>query len=245
MLQAIRSWKGSADTLVERVGNDTKQAVDRQATQSAAHDRRAKERELYQQRKEAGLCTRCGDPASDDSLCSTCGPALREQIAASTRKLRRLRRRRDQCARCGKPSPDRYECLVCLTKLGRLPKSAHTNPTVDQRKGQWVERMEQSPDGVPRIRRRFVGQTKRGRRSIADLDRDDLGEARRELEIGMDGLAAAAAPSTQQLPRVQRDDVRNEALSKLVAAGRWITEVLKRHGYEIPTVIADDEDSDE
>jgi hypothetical protein len=102
--------------------------------------------------------------------------------------------------------------------------------------------MESSPDGVMRARRRFVGQTKRGRRSITDLDREDLAEARRELEVGTDGLAAADGPALQQLPKIQRDDVKAQALAKLVSAGRWIVEVVKRHGYEVPFEIVEDEE---
>jgi hypothetical protein len=105
-------------------------------------------------------------------------------------------------------------------------------------------RLEQSPDGVPRFRRRFVGG-KKGRRPIAEIDAKDLREAARALKLGTGTLASSATTAVQALPRIQREDVKNRALAALVRSARWTLEVIKRHGYEVPWVTFDETDDEE
>ncbi len=220
-----RSYEISHATVGVKVGRSN-QTVDQLRAARRQH-----ERDVYQARKEQGLCTRCGLPASDDQLCGDCASRLRPMIAASVQRLRRQRRKRKQCARCGERSPDRYECLKCLLKLGRMPKSAmpaHGKPTVDPATG-FQDRVEQSPDGKLRARRRFVGQGKRGRQSGAQLDNQDLDDAKSCMDHGVYALEYFRTDAVQVMPKVQREDVKAAAIAKLKQAQRWLGEVIDRN----------------
>ena len=81
-----------------------------------------------------------------------------------------------------------------------------------------------------------------------DLDNEDIASTKRALDLAVDALgdyrAAKAAPSSVRIPRVQLDDLERQSMARFVEAGRWITEVIKRHGYEIPILIVDDDEDD-
>lgn len=79
-------------------------------------DARRRMRDFYQGRKEAGLCTDCGEPADSGVYCSGC--------AEHRRQLSRDRRIRyyeqGLCRHCGKPKSDkRTHCERCLAKFRR------------------------------------------------------------------------------------------------------------------------------
>lgn len=206
----------------------------------------------YESRKERGVCTYYGCVERADEDCLLC-PAhrrlQRERNRKSMARLRKTRREKSQCVFCGEKLtssdlPARRaktaSCKACRIKRDRF-RSAVVDSDVDRPDvGRWVERIEQSPDGVPRARRRFVGSGKRGRKSIESMDSEDLEAALRSLSQGTKGLAFARSQEVAQLPKVQRDDVKAQALAKLVSAGRWIVEVVKRHGYEIPIMVVDE-----
>lgn len=215
---AIRSFQGSGDTLslVEGVNSDVNK------------------------------CDRCDKPADGEASPDLCTEHRKDQRRRQRESMQRKRDEWDaagKCTRCGGVRfRDRKWCRMCLLGRGLVDPSVLNN---DVNNGRWAEVVEQSPDGVPRARRRFAGQGKRGRRSIESMDTEDLAEAFRDLSHGIDGMKHAASDEVQQKPKIQRDDVKDQALAKLVSAGRWIVEVIKRHGYEIPFDVAVDEGNED
>lgn len=88
----------------------------------------------------------------------------------------------------------------------------------------WVLRMEQSPDGKPRLRRRWRGGGKRGRASTETLDQRDLSLAIKELVLAREVLAAANAMPHGMARRAQREIV----LDHIGLAGRLMDNVRRR-----------------
>ena len=91
--------------------------------------RQAAERELYNARRAAGLCTRCGGPVFDGL--SRCGPCAAideasrspERKNAASRRLYAARRARGLCTACGAPSQGASRCQPCAD--GSYERSQH------------------------------------------------------------------------------------------------------------------------
>lgn len=198
----------------------------------------------YEQHLIDGVCTRCGkEPArrdKDGDIISNLGKRCHEKVKAYQRKYAKKRRkqwkRKKKCRRCGKKRvPGSWGCAACLIELGRLskrgrPKKTVVDPHVDQSGDSgWDDRLEQSPDGKLRTRRRFHGQGKRGRQSGSQLDHQALYDALHCIGEGERGLEKFRSPEVQAMGKVSREDARAAAVDKLRQAQRWIDEVIDRH----------------
>lgn len=188
----------------------------------------------YERRKLDGICTRCGaEPAKDDSaLGERCYDYMLLAKRRSDRKRRATWKRKKLCGQCGKKRrPGGRLCPGCTVKFGAVPRALaeHYAEHDRDRVVGFDARLEQSPDGKPRARRRFHGQGKRGRQSIEQLDAQDMADARRCVDEGWQGLAYYRSAEVQALPRIQREDVRREALAKLRRGQRWLEEIIDRH----------------
>ena len=80
----------------------------------------ADERELYAERRAAGLCGRCGGPASGASLCDSCaalgvGRDRKKRNAARRGRYVRLRAR-GLCTDCGEPAQGTARCEPCARR---------------------------------------------------------------------------------------------------------------------------------
>ena len=84
--------------------------------------RQAAERQKYEQRRAARLCTRCGGPAINGlSRCTACAIAEEashdpERKNARSRKLYSERRARGLCTSCGAPSQGASRCAPCAER---------------------------------------------------------------------------------------------------------------------------------
>lgn len=193
----------------------------------------------YEQRKLAGDCTRCGCALSDERTQageSMCEPCHGYMLAAKRRSAKRRRaawKRKRLCGECGKKRrPGGKLCPACSVRKGALATMFREHSVEhgrDQPTAAWDGRLEQSPDGKLRARRRFHGQGKRGRQSIEQLDEQDIADARACIEDGWKGLAYHRSDEVQALPRIQRDDVKREAIAKLRRGQRWLDEVIERN----------------
>lgn len=199
-------------------------------------ERRANERAVYQARKEAGLCTRCGATLPDDwehGLCTVCQDYQQTHTKLAVRALRLKRRRKKQCVRCGLPSK-RYECLICLSKLGRLPKSAFPsdgNQTVKQaRIAARLIPWENSPQNAGRLRLRGG---KRGRMSIEQENRTDLDFMEKDLARARTGEQFANSAEVQAMPPIQRIEARRAAMDHVALLVRTGIELLKRNKHPL------------
>lgn len=179
-------------------------------------------------------CTRCRRPARDDSEeCDHHHELAKARKRRWAKKQRSRWRRQKLCTRCGgKRAPgSTWGCAGCLADLGRL-KAAVVDRHVDRprdRAAGFDARLEQSPDGKLRARRRFHGRAKRGRQSIAQLDEQDITDARRCVDHGIEALAYFRTDVVQSMPKAQREDVRAVALAKFRQAQRWLDEVIHRN----------------
>lgn len=193
-------------------------------------------------------CTRAGNGQISPDLCDE---HHEDQKRRQRECMARKREKWDAeklCTRCGGVRyQGRVWCRMCLRSLGRI-ESGDVNTDVDKAaRVAAATRVDVTVEKSGTKRRvRFHGQGKRGRRAGSDIDREDLADCEKALRLGTEGMAYAAqldkADPSVRIPKVQRDDVKAQALARLVEAGRWIAEVVRRHGYEVPVMIVDDEE---
>jgi hypothetical protein len=218
--QANRLYEIARDTLVHEVADDIPLSK-------------------YEQRKLDGECTRCGveltEERKDDgeSMCAKCHGYVRTAKRRSAQKKRAVWKRKRLCGQCGKKRrPGGKLCPGCSVRYGSVPRHLvdhYVDHGIDRADEKWRTTIEQSPDGVMRERRRFVGQGKRGRQSGEQLDEQDLIDARRCIQDGWLGLAYFRSAEVQALPRIQRDEVKREALAKFERGQRWLEEIIDRN----------------
>lgn len=218
--QANRLYEIARDTLVHEVPGDPPLSK-------------------YEQRLLDGECTRCGVELSEErkeaghSMCAKCHGYVLKAKRRSAKKQRLRWKRKRLCGQCGKQRrPGGKLCPGCTVKCGVVPKSLvdhYVDHGRDRTDEQWGARVEQSPDGKPRARRRFLGQGKRGRQSGAQLDEQDLVDARRCIEEGWLGLVYYRSSEVQALPRIQREEVRHEAVRKIERGQEWLDEIIGRN----------------
>lgn len=202
----------------------------------------------YEQRKLDGVCTRCGaEPAQEESsLGVRCHGYMKNAQRRSKRSKRAIWKRKKLCGQCGKKRrPGGKLCPACSVRFGATPRPLvqhYVEHDADPAVAGWKETIEQSPDGKLRARRRFAGQGKRGRQSGAQLDEQDLADARRCVLEGERGLAYYRTAEVQALPRIQRDEVRAEALAKLQRAQRWLADIIDRNSPKSRKAVDPSED---
>ncbi len=196
----------------------------------------------YYERKAAGLCTSCGEPAAPDrQQCQPHLDAAREASRVSKERSRQECRDQGLCATgCGRKS-DTYRCLVCDIRAGRIPTEGVHSGVHDARPRPVEQRLERDStagSGVTtgvRLRNRFAGrggaEGRRGAPSREQLDVDILRDATfSEIEIAKfkRAFALAMSPEVASMPRVQRDAVRSEAAGIAAYAARFLDDIVDR-----------------
>lgn len=188
----------------------------------------------YQQRKLDGRCVYPGCPAicaDDSSLCPAHRDAQRRRVRLAVRKKRARWRRAGLCTRCGrKRKPGHgWGCPKCIVAVDAVPRrlvTTHVNKSA--RIAARTEAVdEHAADGYRRTR--YRGQDRRGRQSNQQIDEQDLDDAIERLRRGKAGLALARSAEVQQLPRVQRDEAKHEALAHIDHGLRFAEDVLERN----------------
>lgn len=195
--------------------------------------------ELYQQRKLDGNCTRCGQPATEDSrFCEQHhADELRYQKKAKKR-LRRSRRKAGLCAFCPRKSKT-YRCAKCRIQSIGLKSGVRIGVQNWEAKLERIRaRTATGDDG----RVRYHGQTRRGRQSVGSLDEQDIDAVIHECGKALEGLRLARDAKHAELPRIQRKEAEHAALGFLYLATRLADEVLDRNRFERPAAVDEDED---
>jgi len=188
--------------------------------------RDARRAERYMERKLAGLCTQCGVPAAPDvQQCEVHIAKAREATREAAVRRRAQFRLEGVCANgCGTKS-QRYYCAACTVKIARFP-SHSVNVGVNVRPSDEY-RTRKHADG----RTRYHGQMVRGRQPTAQLDDQDITHAIEALQKARSALAYVASPAVQELPRIQREAAKREALSQADHGQRFIEDLLDRNRY--------------
>jgi hypothetical protein len=93
----------------------------------------------------------------------------------------------------------------------------------------FVKRLESSPDGRLRPRRRFIGQGKRGRPVASIPDEHDVAEARRCIDAAWNELQQYRQAVAQRVPSVRRDELRARAIAEIRRAARWLDDIANRN----------------
>jgi hypothetical protein len=193
----------------------------------SAERRREVQAKLYYERKEAGLCTRCGVPAVDGGqMCEPCLERHREATNAACARLREARREAGVCGHCGKVrTGDEYACLACRLARGEVS----TGPAI-------IAAIRTDSDPRFRVgedgRRRFHGQMRRGRQPASQIDDQDLELAIAQLTKARDHLRAiAASPEIAKLPKYQRDAAKREAFAMAEHGARFVEDLLDRNQF--------------
>lgn len=202
---------------------------------------------LYWQRKESGLCVRCGEPAAPDSLlCAPHWEDAKERAARSAKVTREARRAKKRCAYCNRKSETR-RCRACSIAHGKRPAAAsptqqgvNTQRTgVDKSrrrppahfhtegingKSSWSWRTE--ADG--RRRKRGNGRGHRGAPSRAETDAFDARVGETEWNLALADLALYHSEANQALPPIQRAAALRSAIGHLELAGRIGEDLVER-----------------
>lgn len=186
---------------------------------------------LRTRRLLAQQCERCGadNQGRDANLCARCQAGA----AARNRATRARRRAKRRCAYCGRKSQSR-RCPRCLRRERRKQRGDTKRRSGDYQPPKLVARVEvdaRYPDG--RVRMREVGRGTRGAPNRQQLEADDVRNLRfaaRELEKAIPAVEAANNLPAD-MPRIQRDAARRQALAAADLAGRLIEETLDRNKY--------------
>lgn len=99
----------------------------------------ARRREIYQQRKEQGICVRCSKPATHGLYCYECSIKAKRKNAATAerRKWERhdrglipeQRKKDGMCLRCGNPADSGKYCSDCMAAMcAALDKGREKSP---------------------------------------------------------------------------------------------------------------------
>lgn len=190
---------------------------------------------------ESRRCARrgCRSPAAEDSeRCARCDEKQRRYQRDYMARKRQEWDAAELCTRCGgNRAPRSKWCTGCLIATGRVhleDRKSH----VESRRDRIRARIVRGVDG----RRRYHGQGKRGAPSVDQVDSVDLRHARRDFDHGVEGLAYFRSETVALMPRLQREDVKQAAVAKLVETARRLLDVAKRHGHEeIETAPEEDE----
>jgi hypothetical protein len=92
-------------------------------------------------------------------------------------------------------------------------------------------------------RTRYLGRKKRGAPGVGSVDRGDLELAANEVMAALAGLELYESTAGHEMPRVQREDLRQAYVGRAFAAARATLEMCKRAGWTVPGL--NDEDADE
>jgi hypothetical protein len=196
--------------------------------------RRLSRTEVYQQRKQAGLCLWCGSESAveDSGFCVRHQRLTREYNRKYARQTRSERRAAGLCAICGAVPSEKYRCLKCALRDGRITLAGVDVGVEKKRVQGWDERLERNRGATSGYtHKRYHGQARRGRQTVAALDDQDLTDALKRIEKARAGLAIARSEEMQQLPRIQRENAIREALSQADHGIRFAEEVLDRNRY--------------
>lgn len=191
----------------------------------------------------AGQCcySGCTDKALDGS--DYCDPHDAHERGRDANKKRRRRQRLAQAglcvAGCGRKVPRKRKpdgsvmqrrCNGCKKVLrdARVPDDAGSVPGASSE----PDRITHEVEGDGYARKRFHGQQRRGQQKRWQLDLQDLDDAIDRLQRTKRGVILAREAEEAGVPRVQRDEIRFEAMSHAAHAGRFVDDVLERNGYD-------------
>lgn len=181
-----------------------------------------------------GECTRCGaEGPHEANLCVKCTT----KGTGYKRDLRARRRANGRCAFCPRRSKT-YRCKGCTRKhrdqrrsVRSRRRSVQHEPTQQPKLVAKVEVDSRYPEG--RTRMREVGRGTRGAPNRQQIEADDVRNLRfaaRELEKAIPAVEAANALPAD-MPRIQREAARRDALASADLASRLIEETLDRNKY--------------
>jgi hypothetical protein len=191
-----------------------------------------------QERLETGKCRRC--PADAKPGSEYCAPHDAAQKRYQAKYLRRRRaqwKRRGLCKNDGRPRHGTSSlCAVCLTRLGRLKTSVGEKGV--EKSARIAAATVVDKDG----RTRYLGRRKRGAPGVGSVDRADLELAVQELIAALDGLGLYESTAGQELPRIQRQDLRQAYVGRAFASARAALDVCRRAGWTIPGLDGEDDD---
>lgn len=179
---------------------------------------------VYLQRKLAGMCTRCGEAAADDSdLCKPHRDDQRKRSRMSMSMQRKRLRDNRKCVQCGAKSKS-YRCRKCV----KARKRAGVNKIASGVNKAEIWRVDPGTTW-----NRFRGKGRRGRLTREEQAEEDKRDARfaiTEIEKFISAVDVVISPAVQDLPRIQRDAAKREAAQYLGIAGRFVDELADKYG---------------
>lgn len=185
----------------------------------------------YQERKVALKCTRsgCDAGAGDESNeCPKHHMDSKKRKRRYRRKMRKLWAKKRLCLRDGRKRRKGSKwCHRCLVKAGKLRIVEQ-----DKQRDNEGDRVTRQVEGDGYARTRRHGQSRRGQQPWHQLNDQDLVDAIELLQRARQGLALAASAEVAQMPKVQRDDIKDAACAHAAHAKRFIAEVFARCKYD-------------
>lgn len=183
----------------------------------------------YLDRKVAGMCTRPGCPLDAEDDCNLCSGHRADNAKYARRrraKNRKLWTASKLCLRCG----DRRRkgskwCALCLLKAGKLK--------TEERQSQRQiadKRVTRDSEGDGYARTRYHGQSRRGQQKRWQLDVQSIDFAIAALSEARARITESHEAEQAKMPRVQRDEIRNQGVDLVLYASRHCVEVAERNG---------------
>ena len=191
---------------------------------------------VYMERKLAGLCTRCGAPASEDAiLCATCRKERNRVSAECMQRRRAERRARKLCIYCARAVNDDYACSDCRVRVNRyvrrwVTRARDVSNAVnhgEERDRRIAARTVTHGDG----RTRYHGQARRGQQTHQQLNRQDLAMADQAYEAFKAGVTLLGSEEAKTWPRGDRERVMLATANQGERHGRHVDDVLERLGH--------------
>lgn len=99
----------------------------------------------YYERKAAGICARCNNPATHGVYCESCA----EKNSAEKKKLYLESKKNYDCVKCGKPTWGKAHCDDCLKMIRVKQKQRYMELTDEQKMRKRIynrEWLEKNPD---------------------------------------------------------------------------------------------------
>ena len=196
---------------------------------------------LYQQRKESGLCTRCGTQAVDGA--QLCAPHLknaRQRTKLAMDKRRVARAKAGCCVDCGRRAEKGAtklapRCKACRIAAGRFKRTV-VNKSVNSRTADLAAATRISTLGGEEGRTRYYGKQKRGAPALAVTNADAGREITKQVATAVLADQLADSPDVAALPRLQRIETRDAAGGVWLLAARMIRDHLVRRRIDVSAV---------
>lgn len=199
------------------------------------------------QKQQDGRCVRkaCRRASTDGDYCDKHATMQRVYDRLHKRRKRAERAAAGLCPRCtsdNKPVPGFASCAACQILAGKAPQQVVQSVVENHRDRVAERKIEWTNSPTNRGRKNRIRGGKRGRRSLADDDRERILSIGKFLTKLDEGHVYAMSDAVKQLGRIQREEAVQAAMSWAMLIRRTCDEMLVANEYPTEIEVIDDDD---